>query len=134
MTKAEMEQGFQRIWDLFAETDKKFEETDKRIERSDKKHDRQVQKWRRNFEKSRQENQRRDEEWHRKFEARSQENEKHLEALRYLSQRTDAKVDALTGKWGRFVEGLVIPAVERLFCCFGNESAISRNHPIVHKR
>ena len=35
--------------------------------------------------------------------------------LRDLFAKTDAKIDALTGKWGRFVEGLVVPAAERLF-------------------
>jgi predicted AAA+ superfamily ATPase len=54
MNVQEMEQGFQKIWELFAETDRKFKETDKRI-------------------------------------------------------------GDITGKWGRFVEGLVAPAVERLF-------------------
>lgn len=61
MTKTEMEQGFRKVWDLFAETDKQFKE------------------------------------------------------LRYFFERTDAKIDALTGKWGRFVEGLAVPAAERLF-------------------
>ena len=30
-------------------------------------------------------------------------------------KETDKKVTALTGKWGRFVEGLIAPAAERLF-------------------
>ncbi len=30
-------------------------------------------------------------------------------------RETDKKVNALTGKWNRFVEGLVVPAAERLF-------------------
>ncbi len=30
-------------------------------------------------------------------------------------RETDKKVNALTGKWSRFVEGLVVPAAERLF-------------------
>jgi predicted AAA+ superfamily ATPase len=72
MNAQEMEQGFQKIWDLFAETDRKFQETD------------------------------------RKF----QETEKELNTL---FSKTDAKINALTGKWGRFVEGLIAPAVQRLF-------------------
>ena len=32
-----------------------------------------------------------------------------------LSQATDKKIGDLTGKWGQFVEGLVTPAVVRLF-------------------
>ncbi len=30
-------------------------------------------------------------------------------------KETDRKIDRLTGKWGRFVEGLVVPAAEELF-------------------
>ena len=40
------------------------------------------------------------------------------ETERYLKElfiQTDRKIDALTGKWGRFVEGLVLPAAKRLF-------------------
>ncbi|RMD95130.1 MAG: DUF3782 domain-containing protein [Calditrichaeota bacterium] len=36
------------------------------------------------------------------------------ETARQLRE-TNQRIDALTGKWGRFVEGLLIPAVERLF-------------------
>ena len=72
MNVQEMEQGFQKIWELFAETDRNFKETD------------------------------------RKFQETEQE-------LHTLFSKTDAKIEALTGKWGRFVEGLIAPAVERLF-------------------
>ncbi len=34
---------------------------------------------------------------------------------RALADRVSRNVDALTGKWGRFVEGLVIPAAKTLF-------------------
>ncbi len=30
-------------------------------------------------------------------------------------KETDRKIDRLTGKWGRFVEGLIVPAAEELF-------------------
>ncbi len=30
-------------------------------------------------------------------------------------KETDKKINALTGKWGKFVEGLIVPAVERIF-------------------
>lgn len=68
MTVAEMELGFQKIWDLFAATDRKFIETDREFKE-----------------------------------------------LKQLFQRTDDKINALDGKWGRFVEGLVMPGVKRLF-------------------
>ena len=61
MTLQEMEQGFERIWKLFEETDTKFKETGVMIE------------------------------------------------------KTDKKVEALIGKWSKFVEGLVAPAVVEMF-------------------
>lgn len=61
MIKQEADQGFQKVWDMFAEADKRWKKMEKQF------------------------------------------------------QQTDAKIDALTGKWGRFVEGLVAPAAERLF-------------------
>ena len=56
-----MEKGFERVWQMFQETDKKFKETADQI------------------------------------------------------KETDKKVNKLTGKWGRFVEGLIVPAAERMF-------------------
>ncbi len=35
--------------------------------------------------------------------------------MQATADRVSRNVDALTGKWGRFVEGLVIPAAKRLF-------------------
>ena len=67
MTVQEMEQGFQRIWKLFEETDAKFKETDAKFE------------------------------------------------------KTAKKIDALTGKWSKFVEGLVVPAVVKMFAERGIE-------------
>jgi hypothetical protein len=79
MDVQEMEQGFQKIWELFAETDRRFKETDRQFKETDKK-----------------------------FKETEQE-------LHTLFSKTDAKIEALTGKWGRFVEGLIAPAVHRLF-------------------
>ena len=86
MKAQEMEQGFQKIWELFAETDERFKETDKKFKETDKKF----------------------KETDKKFK----ETEKELNTL---FSKTDAKIEALTGKWGRFVEGLIAPAVTRLF-------------------
>lgn len=40
---------------------------------------------------------------------------KALEETRKTSENTNKAVYALTGKWSRFVEGLIAPAVERVF-------------------
>ena len=72
MTVAEMELGFQKIWDLFAATD-------------------------------------------RELKAMFAATELRFEKTEQQMKETDKKLDALIGKWGRFVEGLVLPAAERLF-------------------
>ena len=45
----------------------------------------------------------------------SKETDKKLELGVKESENLRKTVEALTGKWGRFVEGLIAPAVERLF-------------------
>ena len=72
MTVQEMEQGFQEVWKLFAETDKKLEKLFKETDTQFK-------------------------ETAAQFKA------------------TDKRIGEMTGKWSRFVEGLVAPAAERLF-------------------
>jgi hypothetical protein len=49
---------------------------------------------------------------------------------------TDRKVDALTSKWGRFVEGLIVPAVKQLFQSRGIEveKVYQRVRPIKKAR
>ena len=78
----------------FKETDKKWQETDK---------------WLREL---RAESERKAQETDRKLE----ESDKRFKALlKQLSRDTDKRIGDLTGKWGQFVEGLVAPAVVRLF-------------------
>lgn len=90
MTVAEMELGFQKIWELFAATDRQIKETDRQMKETDRE-------LRAMFAES-----------DRKFD-------REFEKLNHLFQRTDEKINALDGKWGRFVEGLVVPGVKRLF-------------------
>jgi hypothetical protein len=43
------------------------------------------------------------------------ETDKGMERLEKIVENTSRAVYALTGKWSRFVEGLIAPANERLF-------------------
>ena len=43
------------------------------------------------------------------------ETHREFKELKHLFQRTDEKINAVDGKWGRFVEGLVVPGIKRLF-------------------
>ena len=71
---------------MFKDTDKKIKETDRILEERFKKRDKRIDKLL-----------------------------KESENVLKTSERTEKAVYALTGKWGRFVEELIAPAVERLF-------------------
>ena len=86
MTGKEMEKGFQEIWDL-------FKETDERLDKRFKKTEEEIEKTTKAVE----------------------ETTKALNETRKTVEKTSKAVYDLTGKWGRFVEGLIIPAAERLF-------------------
>ncbi|MCF6150680.1 MAG: DUF3782 domain-containing protein [Candidatus Kuenenia sp.] len=100
MATQELEKSIQEIWSLFKETDKRFKETDKRFKETDrilkekfKETDEEIDKLSKSVEETR----------------------KSAEETRKASENTNKAVYALTGKWSRFVEGLIAPAVERLF-------------------
>lgn len=86
MTPQEIEKGFQEVWKLFAETDRRFKETDRQFKETAER-----------------------------FKETDRQFKETDEKLARLFSDTDRKIGALTGKWSRFVEGLVVPAVERLF-------------------
>ncbi len=46
---------------------------------------------------------------------RFKETDRKFQETEEQMRKTDRKVNALTGKWSRFVEGLVVPAAEKLF-------------------
>lgn len=79
MTINEIERGFQEIWELFKENEKRFKETDRILEERFKETDNEISRTSRTVEE------------------------------------TSRAVNALTGKWSKFVEGLIAPSVERLF-------------------
>ena len=55
------------------------------------------------------------EEFRRQVAEQRVEDEKRWEELRRSDERLKAAVDSLTGKWGRFVEGMIAPAVVSMF-------------------
>ena len=46
---------------------------------------------------------------------RFKETDKGMDRLEKIVENTSKAVSALTGKWGRFVEGLIAPSTERIF-------------------
>ena len=100
MTSIEIEKGFQEIWELFKETDKKFKETDKKFQETDKKFQETDQKIK---------------ETDRILKEKFQETDKIFRKTEEEVEKTTRAVYALTGKWGKFVEGLIAPSVVKLF-------------------
>ena len=93
MTTQEQERTIQEIWKLFKETDKKFKETDKKFKETDKKF----------------------QETDKKFKETDIELKETIKKTNKEVERVSNAVDKLTGKWGRFVEGMVVPAVKVMF-------------------
>ena len=79
MLAKEIETGFQKVWQLFQENEKRFKETDRIL----------TEKFKEAAEQSK-------------------------ETGKKVAETT-AAVNALTGKWSQFVEGLIAPATIRLF-------------------
>ena len=107
MTAKEIEQSFQEIWELFKETDRKFKETDRKFKETDQK----FKETDRKFEKTEQILAKR----HAETEKVIQDVGREIEELGKKVEQVNESVNKLTGKWGRFVEGLILPAVQRLF-------------------
>jgi len=74
-----IEKGFERVWQMFQETDRKFQETDRKFQETDRKFDREIGE------------------------------------LKELFRQTDRRIGDITGKWGRFVEGMVVPGMTAMF-------------------
>ena len=93
MTTEELERSIQEIWYLFKETDNKFKETDNKFKETDKKF----------------------QETDKKFQETDIELKETIKKTSKVVERVSNAVDKLTGKWGRFVEGMVVPAVKVMF-------------------
>ncbi len=113
------------IYKLFeksqAEADRRSAEADRRSAEADRRSaeaDRRYAEMDKLFEKSQAEADRRSAEADRRSaeaDRRSAEADKRLAKLEQSVERTTKAVDGLSTRWGRFVEGLVEPAVLNLF-------------------
>ena len=88
----------EEVWKLFRETDQMFRDTGQRFRETDEKF--------------------------RETDEKFRDTDRKLDELKAIVARTSRHVDDLTGKWGKFVEGMVAPACKTLFA--------DRNIP-VHK-
>ena len=115
MESQEITKGSEEIWRLFAETDRQFKETDRKFQETNRERKESDQR----LEKLFQETDRQFKETDRKFQESDQKLEKLFretdQNLEKLFRETDAKIGALTGKWSKFVEGIVVPAADKIF-------------------
>ncbi len=108
MTDQQLERTIQEIWEMFKETDRRFKETDRKFKETERFLKEKFAKTDQKFKET-------DQFLKEKFE----ETDRLLEEK---FRKTDEKIAEVTtaigdlgGKWGRFVEGLLEPAVKRLF-------------------
>jgi len=90
--------NFEKVWQLFQETDRKFKETDRKFQESQRA-------WAREFQESQQAWERRTQETDRMF----RETDKKMQALQELFE----------GQWGKLVESLVEGDLVRLLKGYG---------------
>jgi len=103
------------VWRLIRETDRQQKETDRQLRE-------QAQEANRRFQEQAQEANRRFQEHTQEFDRRLQEQAQEFDR-RFQEQlrETDKKLGKLSSRLGEFVEGLVAPAVVRLFQARGIE-------------
>ena len=97
MPVKEAETYFKEIWELFREADRRFKENEKMLKEEFRETDRRFKETDRRFKET-------DKALDARFKKTSEE-----------VSRTVKAVNDLTGKWGKFVEGLIAPAAERMF-------------------
>ena len=89
MESQSIERGFERVWQMFQETDRKFKETDRKFKETDEKFKETDRKFKETDEKFK--------ETDRKFQ----------ESGREFAERLKKTEDLFIGRWGRFMEVLV---------------------------
>ncbi|RMI14662.1 MAG: DUF3782 domain-containing protein [Calditrichaeota bacterium] len=114
MTGEEVEKGFEEIRELFRETWRGFEELKERfrdLEERFRDTDQRFKETEQRFRETDQQIKNTD----RRLDRLFRRMERAIEKMSQKVDQTSERVDKLTGKWGAFVEGLVIPGVLRLF-------------------
>ncbi len=103
MTAKEIELGFQEVWKLFMEVREDFKKTDneiKELANRFKETDNEIKELADRFKET---------------DNGIKELSKTVDKLSKEVEKTTKAVDGLSSKWSRFVEGLIVPAMERLF-------------------
>lgn len=110
--------NFEKVWQLFQETDRRFKETDRKFQEMQRAWDHSFQETRREFQASQQaldrkfqETDRKFQEMHREFQEMQQAWERRSQETDRRFKETDKKMKALQelfeGQWGKLMESLV---------------------------
>ena len=114
MTQEQMDKTVAEIWTLVRENAQGLKETRAFLERSSKEHEQDFSGLKELFK----ETDRQFKETDRQFketDKQFKESGRQIREFRKSFQETRKMVDDLTGKWSRFVEGLIAPGAKRLF-------------------
>ena len=88
------------VLNMFAETDRRFKETDRQFKESDRKFEQTIRELKEMFAKT---------------DKQLEKTDKQMKETDKQLKRTDKKINALTSRWGDFVESFVAPSVEKMF-------------------
>ncbi len=112
--------NFEKVWQLFQETDRRFKETDRKFQESQQAWDREFQEsqraWDRKFQESLRAWDHKFQESQRAWERRSQETDR---MFRETDKKMRALEDLFVGQWGKLVESLVEGDLLRLLDDYG---------------
>jgi len=127
-TDARLEKLFRETAERSKETDRQFKETDAKLQKlfaeaaeRSKETDRQFKETDAKLQKLFAEAAERSKETDRQFKETDARLDRLFKETDRQLKETGKKIDNLTGKWGKFVEGFVVPAAEWLFEDWGIE-------------
>ncbi len=128
--------GFQEVWTLFKETDKRSKETDKQIKQTDKKLEKLFKQTNEQFKQTNEQFKQTNEQTNEQFKQTNEQfkqtdkkleklfretneqfkqTDKNIKEMSEQLKKTEKMVGNLGNRWGEFVEGMVKPGMLRIF-------------------
>ena len=115
MNKQELDRAIDEVWALFKETDERFKETDKRLDKRIEETDKRLDKRFKETEEGFRETKEMFEETDRRLDERFEETDRRFKETAKDIKKLTKNIGGLSGKWGKFVEGIVAPGAVRMF-------------------
>jgi len=117
----------------FKETARQFKETDKKFKESDRKFEQTIHELKQMFAETSKQMKETDKQL-KETDKQIKETDKQMKETDKQLKRTDKKINALTSRWGDFVESLVAPSVEKMFKERGIEITSVHQHVRIRKQ